>query len=346
MDHCTYLHENESDTLFKCFVGIFIIGAIFFNTMQGYIEATALNFIKSSPGKPSYGAQRIFGSIGGCLSLYFTGFIIDRYPLKNMSIFSMAFFLYAPYAWILAPLVCYIIAQNKRLESEAKPDNSLTKDNASTLKHMVRALQKCEVIALLLTGLVAGSAFVLFVFFTALLLEGQMKVTKQETSFLFITLTLVNLITFPFTGKIIKLLRGPIPSIVLGMVCHGVRHIVMSYTSSYWIMLSVQLLHCFDFALLWSAMMEHMGDISPPQVRVTMTLVLTSVKFHVSPFILNTVGGVLYQKYGGKLLFRWNGVLCLMWAVLMVIFYTIFYNNKRTTEERTVDEELLTKVHA
>ena len=57
------------------------------------------------------------------------------------------------------------------------------------------------------------------------------------------------------------------------------RNIVMAYTNHYNMMLGVQVLHCFDFALLWSAMMDFVHDISPPSIKVTMNVVLQSVHF-------------------------------------------------------------------
>ena len=57
------------------------------------------------------------------------------------------------------------------------------------------------------------------------------------------------------------------------------RNIVMAYTSHYNMMLGIQVLHCFDFALLWSAMVDYVNDISPPSIRVTMNVVLHSVHY-------------------------------------------------------------------
>ena len=82
---CAYVLTDETDSLFYHLLAIVIFGAVFFNPLQGFVEAIAMNFIKTSAGEASYGAQRIFGSIGGCGSLYLTGYVVDRFQVRISS---------------------------------------------------------------------------------------------------------------------------------------------------------------------------------------------------------------------------------------------------------------------
>ena len=63
-------------------------------------------------------------------------------------------------------------------------------------------------------------------------------------------------------------------------------------------MMGVQILHCFDFALFWSGMMDYVTNISRREIVTTMIMILQSIHFGASAFLMNVCGGVIYQMFG------------------------------------------------
>lgn len=180
----------------------------------------------------------------------------------------------------------------------------------------------------MLTVLISGIAFNLFIYWTISLINEQLQVSGFEAGIIMSGLNIANIIMFPWPGPIIKLLKGPKPAIVIGLTAHCIRNVVMSYTTNYWVMLFIQLLHCLDFALLFSAMMEYVHHISPQQILTTMIMILQSLHFGFAPFLINIIGGVVYQKYDGKTLFRGVGVMSGVWTLLLVLYYGVQYKRK------------------
>ena len=54
--------------------------------------------------------------------------------------------------------------------------------------------------------------------------------------------------------------------------------------------------------------------------------------FNVASVIAHIAGGVFYDKYGGRKLFRWASFIFLLWTVVL-LFQILFLLNKRDNEE-------------
>jgi len=339
-ERCTFrMCRGDLNTLFYAMLFIVSIGAIFFAPLPSYVDAIAFNVIKTSPVKASYGGQRIFGTLGGIATMYLTAFLIDRYQFDGMSTYAIAFFVFVPISLLLIPCGCFISLQYERnlacnpkqYEDPLMPkkkvgDEDDEKGSGNQMrKILLEMLGRCDVVVFMITALVSGMAINLFVFFTEMLVDDVLSVSKRDASFIFIVHNLTSIITFPFSAKLVRLMGGPKPTMILGMLCHAVRNIIMSYTQSYLVMLSIQSLHCLDFALLLCAMMEYIHDISPGEIKMTMTLIFRTVKYSVGTFLVNLLGGFVYQNYGGRILFRWTGILCGMWGVFLCVYYGLTY---------------------
>jgi len=349
--------QTSEDRLFYTFLVVMGFGSIFYTNIQNYMDATALKTIKSSRKGATYGAQRIFGAIGATIAVQLTAALLEVGVNESLSPFSNAFFVYVPYALIAMPTGCFLIYQYQRnniemsasLKSKAEPidteaavESPMVKDDTGLLQHLCRMFGNIDVVVFMFTVLISGIAFNLFIYWTISLINEQLQVTGFEAGIIMSGLNIANIIMFPWTGPIIKLLKGPKPAIVIGLAAHCIRNVVMSYTTNYWVMLFIQLLHTLDFALLFSAMMEYVHHISPQQILTTMIMILQSLHFGFAPFLINIVGGVVYQKYDGKTLFRSVGLMSGVWTLLLVLYYGVQYKRRCKKNEPTavlIDEK-------
>jgi len=353
---CTFrMCRGDLSTLFYALLFIVSIGAVFFAPLPSYVDAIAFNVIKTSPVKASYGGQRIFGTLGGIGTMYLTGFLIDRYQFDGMSIYSIPFFVFVPISLMLIPCGCFISLQYERSLTRQRTDsqeNGTTKESKkvtgskdsmkvrSIKSELLSMLKRSDVIVFMMTALMSGMAINLFIFFTEMLIDDVLDVSKRDASFIFIVHNLTSILTFPFAGKLVRLLGGAKPTMVIGMFSHCIRHLVMSYTRTYWLMLSIQCLHCLDFALMLCAMMEYIHDSSPTEIKMTMTLIFRTIKYSVGTFLVNVLGGLVYQNFGGRTLFRWNGILCGVWGLFLCVYYGVGLYNKQKVGARTKEELL------
>ena len=192
----------------------------------------------------------------------------------------------------------------------------------------------------MITVFINGLAYNLFLSFSLLLVQDTMHVSKIEMTLITVTGTLSEILIFPITSKLIKKLGGTSPCIIIWTFSYFIRFLSMSYVSTFWIIVLLQMLHGIGFALTWSAMMEHIHRISPKDIVVTMFGILCGISFSFSAMIGNMVGGIVYETYNGRILFRSVAFVCGVWTGLMVIYYVAKnLKNRRSSKQDNSENE-------
>jgi len=341
---CSATHKVNEDRIFYVFLAVMGFGSIFYMNIQTLTDSTIWKCTKVINAKATYGTQRLFGSVGGTASVYLTAAIIDRVEIKGLSKYSAAFFVYVPFALPCVILCCYLIKKSEKkmqvMQDEWTTDHlkGLHDNNDCSIKaleddddisittHLKQMLSQVEVIVMMITAFIGGSSLNLFIFFTYFLIEEQLSdVSEFQVGFIFSGKYAYTILMFAFTGKIIKLLGGPKLAIVIGVFAHCIRNIIMSYTNTYYVMLGVQLLHTLNLSLFISALMEYMHMISPKKIVTTMIMIMQSLHYAFSPFVVNMVGGIVCKDYSAQWLFRVAGFICGVWGVVLVVYFGATY---------------------
>ena len=180
-------------------------------------------------------------------------------------------------------------------------------------------------IILLIHFLSIGLANSVFLNFSFLYVTDTLHVSNSDMTYVIVTATVSEAVMFPFTARLIRLLRGTMPSIIVGSVAHFVRFYAMSYDISFGVFVALQTLSALGFALAFAAMMEHCHQITPEPIRVSMSTIMTTLFFIVSNFVANVVGAKIYEVHGGKMLFWGQALLCGGWSLLILIRYASKY---------------------
>lgn len=329
---CERLRDEAVDTLFWVLLAIMLVESVFLVPLQPHVEAIVMGVVKSGSPETSYGAQRIFGCIGLSLANFCAGKAIAHYKVKDISPFSAAFFLLIPCALLLIPVAWYLLnrlkdglkARRDEEDGENEKEGLQCEDRIEEKSHFNQIVQLCvnmDVVLFLLTVLIVGLANSVSLNFSFLYVTEIMQVNKSEMTYVIVTSTLSEAIMFPFTAKTIKLLRGTMPSIIVGCMAHFVRFLVMSYDIPFGVFVGLQTLSSLGFALAFAAMMEHCHVITPEPIRVTMNTIMTTLFFIVSAFVANIVGAKIYEMYGGKVLFFGQSLLCGVWSFVILCHY-------------------------
>lgn len=330
MTQCQQDKEKALTTLFYTLLGITTFSSAFLVPLPPYIDTTIMNVAKSRDDKASYGGQRIFGSIGFSLASLLAGICADKYHVKDMSHYTAVFFLFLPITLMLIPVGTYLLNQSdapstsaetkKDLES-AKEEKENEQSAGNISKQALDLLCTLDVIFFMATVLIFGLANNLFLNFSYLYVKDEMKVTKTEMTFVVVAATASEILIFPFTSKIIKILGGPAQANIIGMFSYFIRFILMSNDAPFDVLVGVQTLHSLGFALSFAALMENVHEISPKQINGTMNSIMMALFFSVSNLIANMLGGYIYQNYGGRSLFFGKAMVCVTWTALMLIHF-------------------------
>jgi len=329
---CKRLRDEAQDTLFWVMLAIMLVASVFLVPLQPHVEAIVMGVVKSGPSTTTYGAQRIFGCIGLSLVNYCAGKAISHYNVKDVSPFSAAFFLLIPCAIFLIPVGWYLLNRLKngtiaqQTEETEKDDETILKadDHMEEKSHFNQIVKLCaniDVGLFLTTVLIIGLANGVFLNFSFLYVTEVMNIDRSEMTYVIVTSTASEAVMFPFTAKLVKILGGTIPSMIVGSLAHFVRFFIMSYDISFGFFIGLQTLSSIGFALAFAAMMEHCHAITPEPIRVSMNTIMTTLFFIVSNFIANVVGAKVYEVHGGKMLFWGQALLCGGWCLVMFIRY-------------------------
>ena len=147
-----------------------------------------------------------------------------------------------------------------------------------------------------------------------------------------------DMVIFPFTRKIMTLLGGIFPSILIGLFSFSIRFLCMSYIENSILILPVQTLHSFGFALFWAAVVEHTKNVSDQEILTSAIGVMNSSRL-LGRIISALLGGVLYQNYGGRMLFRGASIMYAICTLIMLLYYYGMVNiwRKCSTKKPTMD---------
>lgn len=331
MTYADFSHKHLSAIskyLFYVILGMLVVAGIFSVPLAGFTDSVVMNVIKTGKKKTSYGAQRMAGSISFGLFNFLAGVAADHYAKSRPSLshYTPIFYLFIVQMLLLIP-VGFLLLRQANWECvpprNGEEDVSTKDENASGRAFFCSLFKSVKSVIFLITVFISGISYNLFFGYVFLFMRDEMGVSDTMMTLTVVCSTLSEIITFPFTSKLIRFIGDTTLAIIIGIFSYFVRFVVMSYFSTMWIIIPIQLLHGLGFSLSWAAQMEYVHVNTPSGSRVKMFSILTSLHFAVGAVIANVVGGELYSLYGGRKLFLGIGVICVAWTGLMIMFYNM-----------------------
>ena len=316
-------HLLNSDHLFYTLLSLNIIARIFFGALPCYIDGIVMNIVTQRQDT-SYGAQKVFSPIGYAFFNFLSGVAIDHYKPKDMSQYTASFFVFLPCIVCLTPIGFILVRQAKWEEND-----NISNDNISVATHIISVCRRYDTIIFLLTVTVSGFALNIFQGFCFLLMD-EMQASKITMTLAVVICTISELTVYPFSSDLIRLLRGPIPCIAIGIFSYFPRYMLMSYVVNPWLILPIQLLQGIGLSLSWAAQIEHTYKLFPREVKMTAITIVSSIHYVASGSIANVLGGIVYHNYGGRILFRGCAVICVTWSIFVAIYFKVRNQKERS----------------
>ena len=155
-----------------------------------------------------------------------------------MSPYTPGFYLLLAYLSLVFPFGLRVIDEtNHNIKCAAEADNNVEKptkpieeisptppkEARPTGKLLCNMLKNYEVLFFYASLIVSGLSDQLNVYFTLLLIEKEVPNTKAMNSFSLILSSISNIIIFPVSRKIIRLLGGPMQGIMMSFPAYLIR---------------------------------------------------------------------------------------------------------------------------
>ena len=311
----------------------FMLGtqSFFSSSLPNFLDAAVINVDIGKNKELNYGTQRVFGAAGFGIASYIAGLAADNYNHPTLSRYTAVFFVYIPLMLIFLPIGNILLNQVEgRIERN--------EEHISVFRLLIPLFTRMDNALILLLLFVMGTANGIS-FYLFMLMRDEMKATKSFMGICTLFACFSEVIIFPFTLKIMTLVGGIFPSIIIGMFSFFIRFLCISYIENSILILPVQTLHSVGYALFWTAVVDHTKNISDQEILFSAFGVMkSSVQLgRVSSALL---GGVLYQNYGGRILFRGASILYAIFTLLILLYHYGMVKTWRKGSTKTEMDEV------
>ena len=338
--------ENNSSTLPSCqrtnheflfytMLFLWILIYILLFPIDGLLNSTVMDVLKSSSTTQTFGQQRLYGSIGAGAASFLGGIAADKFVHPTLSKYSIAFFLLGPSA-IMSALMAFLLfrcCQWKRVQPITEAAQDIPVGNGTYVVETQRSVQRRENrlkvmlsvfknvsnTIIMLTALIQGTLLNTYGSFLFLMIVDELNGSKTSMGFSDLISCVFEAIMFFFTNATIRFFRGPINCVEVCLLSWIIRFLACSYIENPWLIALPQTLHALGYALFEAAMVQHIHDISPKEVKTTMFTLFTSLQCTGGGFLANVIGGPVYAVYGGRVLFKGATTLGSVWLLGLIL---------------------------
>lgn len=315
----SYVTTNVDD-LFYAAVAIGIVASVFYNGILTYCEGTIIKVVYTREKETSYGAQKLFSPIGFAVGNFITGHVVNNIHTLIISKYTAAFYVFLPYSIILIPLLYKVTCQIKPRHVQ---DDDLEEGNC--LRDFITVFKNPDNLMFLLSVIVSGLCFNAYTGYFFLFMKEELKLSESLMTIPVVVAMTSELLIYPISSNIIQFFGSPIWVVIIGIFSYFPRLLFLSYSKSVWSLLPFQLLHGVGMSLSWAAQIDHSYHIFPVETTTTTVGLMTSFHFIGASVISDILGGYLYHKYGGRIMYRCVACLGGLWALVMLLYFGIRY---------------------
>ena len=184
-------------------------------------------------------------------------------------------------------------------------------------------------IMFLLTVFILGVGYNLVNGYLVLLLKKELDTPKTVIGLILVVSSICQIVIFPFSTQLKKMLGGAYPCFILGLISYFARFLLFSFIKGYWLALPIQLFESTGFALFCAAVVEFVHKHASEDVATTLFNITIVIYYNISSTIAYVAGGEICQYNGGRRLFQTMASTCGVWAVIMTVWLLCSMNKKR-----------------
>ena len=223
----------------------FMLGtqSFFSSSLPNFLDAAVVNVDIGKNKEVNYGAQRLFGAVGAGIGTFIAGLAADHYNHPTLSRYTAVFFVFIPFMLLFIPTGNILLSQVEGRMQRKK------KERIPVFRLLFRLFSRMDNVMILLLVVVIGTAQGICFDFLFMLMKEEMNATKSFMGICNMLACVSDVLIFPFTRKIMTLVGGIFPSIIIGVFSFSIRLLSISYIENSILILPVQTLHSLGFAL-------------------------------------------------------------------------------------------------
>jgi len=336
------LNESvTSNSLFFIMLALIPLMLFFDVCIQILTDSMVMKQVAASDEKMDYGRTRLFFPVGFASGSFVVSamFKIDVNGLQFAK-YSIQYFTLYPAVAILVLVNAHFLLRHVEIPTTS---DKITKKGEGVLRCLLKTIFKGHVLFFLATVFMLGMFDGLHINFVLVYMEEN----NAEEMYLGITAALgmiSGIGVYMFVSKLIKVIGGPLAMMAASCICCSIRFMVYGYTKSALAFVAIQLLGGLCTSAFLAAAMMHTERVSPKAVRSSMFGLVNGIIIGGGHSTAHIAGGVLYQKYGGQIMYRGAALTSLVWGGIVIV--RCFYNRtKFEIKERSFSQGENTKMN-
>ncbi|XP_066929775.1 major facilitator superfamily domain-containing protein 6-like isoform X2 [Clytia hemisphaerica] len=300
------------------------IAVMFFEaSSEPFTDCGVLRRAELSPHrKIDYGRQRFFGAFGVITCVTLSNVFADNFPKANVTCYTALFIMYVILTILnlISVLFLYKGLSFESPKQQQETANNIADEKKESYRKVLReTLTKVDTIVFLLTTFVAGlvnSPLIMFLF----LHLKEMNAPSTVFNLSFVCSATGALFGFFFSQNIIKFLGGSMKTILFSVVIFTVRSFGVAAITNSWLVLIFQALHVLSFVLFMASGLKYLKETIPLLVMTTMVSIFRSIFEGLSIMVSLSIAGMIFNQYGGRVMYASFGGLGLLWSIFLAIY--------------------------
>lgn len=298
---------------------IFFVKILRTTTASSNTLTTAASFKLTEGTNEGYGRQRMFASIAWGIGALVVGCLIDAYGMDSLFFYT---YFFVGVSFVLA--ICGLPSK----WSQSKPTSAASSSDATSpfesmkkyVFEMGMFFSNAPCRALLINAFGYGMAMTVPDTFLFISLEQDFGASRSFSGLCTTTSIIACLPIFWYSDQLLAK-YGHFNMIYFAEMACVIRLFAYAVLPIWWspslkLILVVQLIHGVNFALFWSAMVDAIFKLAPPELSTSCMAALNVVYFTLAGALGNLIWGWVYDLTGGVFTVYWCSALALLVFVL------------------------------
>ncbi|MBM7603771.1 MFS family permease [Metabacillus crassostreae] len=114
---------------------------------------------------------------------------------------------------------------------------------------------------------------------------------------------------------------SPIFYIIIASFLYCIRWVLTAFAQDPTTLLMIQVLHGICFAIVFLGALEYLYKAIPEELQATGHMVFVGITFGITGIVGSSIGGVVFENYGGKLLYLLLAISSFIGFIGFILFY-------------------------
>lgn len=322
-------YKTVKKVLFTCLVG-FLLSVIWIFQIDSFIwivTAGIFFFFFFSPVHPladnlakkqsqihsvTFGSIRMWGSIGFAVVSLLSGFLLSEFGIG---------FLVIPIT-VFTVITCYLALLLSDTKASTKKVNY--KDIGVFFKDPTLLVFFFLMALVLLTHRTSDSFISLYLY--------ELGGNEMLVGWIWFIGVSSEALLFFLSAKWFRS-SSPILYLIIASFLYCIRWVLTAFAQDPTMLLMIQVLHGICFAIVFLGALEYLYNVIPEELQATGHMVFVGIAFGITGIIGSSIGGIIFENHGGKLLY----LLLAISSFIGFVGFILFYLKEKKTESKKLN---------